>query len=107
MAMSGEMASRILRLAFTVHMAVLASALEDCPMVEIKSVVRNAIAFAGKHADAQMPLIKRLVEETYGGRWGVVIVTDAYLIGSAVHWSVPFFPNEVGTDAVCIHVEDG
>ncbi|VDM49238.1 unnamed protein product [Toxocara canis] len=47
------------------------------------------------------------MEDMYGGKWGVLIITDTRTVSSKVHWTIPSVRTKEGTLAFCLHVYDG
>ena len=52
-------------------------------------------------------MIRRIHEDLFGGSWGVLIVKDASLVSTSVHWTIPDHRLEDGSPAFCLHVNAG
>ncbi|KAF7633863.1 hypothetical protein Mgra_00006722 [Meloidogyne graminicola] len=58
-------------------------------------------------AASQMQLIRRIMEDIYGGSWGVLIIKGINLISKSVHWTIPDHKHKDGTEAFCLYTENG
>ncbi|KAI6199872.1 Transient-receptor-potential-like protein [Aphelenchoides besseyi] len=67
----------------------------------------RAIEAAGSDAALQMQLIRRIHEDLFGGTFGVLIIKNAELVSSAVHWTIPDHRHDDGTPAFCLTIENG
>lgn len=55
------------------------SGLNNCPTIPIRSVIQRA-AETTKDAVTQMQMIRRILEDIYGGTWGVLVIRDPALV---------------------------
>uniref|UniRef100_A0A915D5A9 Uncharacterized protein n=1 Tax=Ditylenchus dipsaci TaxID=166011 RepID=A0A915D5A9_9BILA len=85
--------------------AARVQAIKNCPMVTIKAIIERAVEVSSGGADAalQMQVIRRIMEDVYGGNWGVLIIKNSELISSSVHWTIPDHHNSDGSPAFCLH----
>ncbi|KAI1723730.1 hypothetical protein DdX_03901 [Ditylenchus destructor] len=60
-------------------------------MAPIRAVIERAI-------------IRRILEDIYGGSWGVLIIKNPELISTSVHWTIPDHRNKDGSPAFCLYV---
>ncbi|KAI6229787.1 hypothetical protein M3Y99_01137500 [Aphelenchoides fujianensis] len=66
------------------------SAINNCPIPTARPIIQRAREAAGADdAALQMQLIRRIHEDLFGGTWGVLIVKNAELVSSLVHWTIP------------------
>ncbi|KAH7715219.1 Protein C54D10.9, partial [Aphelenchoides avenae] len=79
--------------------------INNCPMEPIKPVIQRSVEAAGKDAALQMQIIRRIIEDVYGGTWGVLIIKNPDLVSTAVHWTIPDHKHRDGSPAFCLHVE--
>ncbi|PAV83914.1 hypothetical protein WR25_05279 [Diploscapter pachys] len=49
-------------------------------------------------------MIRRILEDIYGGTWGVLIIKNPNLISQEVHWTIPDHVNTDGSPAFCLVV---
>ncbi|CAD5231803.1 unnamed protein product [Bursaphelenchus xylophilus] len=91
-------------LLFLLNVAAI-HAISNCPMTTVKPIIQRAIEASGSDAALQMQLIRRIMEDIYGGTWGVLIVKGADLVSTMVHWTIPDHKHEDGSAAFCLHVE--
>ncbi|KAL6741634.1 hypothetical protein Aduo_014868 [Ancylostoma duodenale] len=82
------------------------AALQNCPMSPIRSIVHRATE-ATKDPATQMQMIRRIIEDIYGGTWGVLIIRNPALVSSEVHWTIPDHNNADGSPAFCLAVVKG
>jgi hypothetical protein len=45
-------------------------------------------------------MIRKIMEEKYGGTWGVIVVTDTELISNNVHWTIPELKDSAGVSYI-------
>ncbi|TKR87895.1 hypothetical protein L596_012225 [Steinernema carpocapsae] len=83
---------------------VRASALSNCPMVPVKSIIQKAVDAVGRDPSMQMQMIRRIMEDIYGGTWGVLIIRDPHLVSDEIHWTIPDHKHKDGSSAFCLHV---
>ncbi|CAA99801.1 uncharacterized protein CELE_C54D10.9 [Caenorhabditis elegans] len=77
--------------------------LNNCPTIPIRSVIQRA-AETTKDAVTQMQMIRRILEDIYGGTWGVLVIRDPALVSKDVHWTFPDHNNLDGSPAFCLTV---
>ncbi|KAK6753462.1 hypothetical protein RB195_012821 [Necator americanus] len=82
------------------------AALQNCPMASIRSIVSRATEVT-KDPATQMQMIRRIIEDIYGGSWGVLIIRNPTLVSSEVHWTIPDHNNADGTPGFCLTVVKG
>ncbi|CAO4379137.1 unnamed protein product [Caenorhabditis nigoni] len=81
----------------------ICSGLNNCPTAPIRSVIQRA-AETTKDAVTQMQMIRRILEDIYGGTWGVLVIRDPALVSKEVHWTFPDHNNSDGSPAFCLAV---
>jgi hypothetical protein len=74
-------------------------------MPTARPIIQRAIEAAGTDAPLVMQLIRRILEDVYGGTWGVLIVKNTELVSTAVHWTIPDHKHDDGSPAFCLTVE--
>ncbi|CAB3399004.1 unnamed protein product [Caenorhabditis bovis] len=79
------------------------AALNNCPTAPIRSVIQRA-AETTSDAVTQMQMIRRILEDIYGGTWGVLIIRNPTIVSKDVHWTFPDHSNSDGTPAFCLAV---
>uniref|UniRef100_A0A0N5BCC6 Dynein light chain n=1 Tax=Strongyloides papillosus TaxID=174720 RepID=A0A0N5BCC6_STREA len=79
-------------------------AIQNCPMTPIKDVITRASEVAQNDAALQMQIIRKIMEDMYGGNWGVIVIKDIPLISDVIHWTIPDSKNEDGSPAFCLQV---
>uniref|UniRef100_A0A914HYN5 Uncharacterized protein n=1 Tax=Globodera rostochiensis TaxID=31243 RepID=A0A914HYN5_GLORO len=85
-----------------------ASGIANCPMNVIKHIIVRTTEFVSNDdAPLQMQIIRRIMEDIYGGNWGVLIIKEPELISSVIHWTFPDHRHRDGSAAFCLHVERG
>uniref|UniRef100_A0A7E4VZ65 Uncharacterized protein n=1 Tax=Panagrellus redivivus TaxID=6233 RepID=A0A7E4VZ65_PANRE len=84
----------------------LAVSLKNCPMPTVRPIIDRAHATAGIDAPLQMQVIRRIMEDIYGGSWGVIIIKDPALVSSSVHWTIPDHKHKDGSSAFCLYVKN-
>ncbi|ULT88722.1 hypothetical protein L3Y34_007726 [Caenorhabditis briggsae] len=57
----------------------ICSGLNNCPIAPIRSVIQRA-AETTKDAVTQMQMIRRILEDIYGGTWGVLVIRNPALV---------------------------
>lgn len=87
----------------------IGSEIDNCPMRVVRQIIGKAAEMTVKANDAplQMQIVRRIMEDIYGGTWGVLIIKDPELISTAVHWTFPDHRHRDGSAAFCLHVENG
>uniref|UniRef100_A0A1I8BBK5 EF-hand domain-containing protein n=1 Tax=Meloidogyne hapla TaxID=6305 RepID=A0A1I8BBK5_MELHA len=55
---------------------------------------------------SQMQLIRRIMEDIYGGSWGVLIIEGTNLVAKSVHWTIPDPKHKDGSSAFCLYSEN-
>lgn len=80
------------------------SAITNCPMAPIRAIIERAREISGQDAALQMQIIRRILEDIYGGSWGVIIIKNAELVSSSVHWTIPDHKHRDGSPAFCLYV---
>ncbi|CEF62894.1 Hypothetical protein SRAE_1000116100 [Strongyloides ratti] len=73
-------------------------------MSPIKDVIIRASEVAQDDAALQMQIIRKIMEDMYGGNWGVVIIKDTSLISDIIHWTIPDLKNEDSSPSFCLQV---
>ncbi|EFP05407.1 hypothetical protein CRE_27116 [Caenorhabditis remanei] len=81
----------------------ICSGLNNCPTTPIRSVIQRA-AETTKDAVTQMQMIRRILEDIYGGTWGVLVIRNPALVSKEVHWTFPDHNNSDGSPAFCLAV---
>uniref|UniRef100_A0A0N4ZRK4 Dynein light chain n=1 Tax=Parastrongyloides trichosuri TaxID=131310 RepID=A0A0N4ZRK4_PARTI len=81
------------------------STIQNCPMTPIKDVILRASEVATDDAPLQMQIIRKIMEDMYGGSWGVIIISDISLISDTIHWTIPDSKNEDDSPAFCLQVQ--
>uniref|UniRef100_A0AC34FDG1 Uncharacterized protein n=1 Tax=Panagrolaimus sp. ES5 TaxID=591445 RepID=A0AC34FDG1_9BILA len=76
-------------------------------MRTVKPIIERAIESAGLEAPLQMQIIRRIMEDLYGGSWGVLIIKNPQLVSTSVHWTIPDHKHEDGSTAFCLYVKNG
>uniref|UniRef100_A0A183C087 DUF2528 family protein n=1 Tax=Globodera pallida TaxID=36090 RepID=A0A183C087_GLOPA len=85
-----------------------ASGIANCPMNVIKHIIVRTTEFvSNEDAPLQMQVIRRIMEDIYGGNWGVLIIKEPELISTVIHWTFPDHRHRDGSAAFCLHVERG
>uniref|UniRef100_A0A183CPQ7 Inner membrane protein n=1 Tax=Globodera pallida TaxID=36090 RepID=A0A183CPQ7_GLOPA len=85
-----------------------ASGIANCPMNVIKHIIVRTTEFvSNEDAPLQMQIIRRIMEDIYGGNWGVLIIKEPELISTVIHWTFPDHRHRDGSAAFCLHVERG
>ncbi|CAI5451178.1 unnamed protein product [Caenorhabditis angaria] len=77
--------------------------LNNCPTSPIRAVIQRA-AETTEDAVTQMQMIRRILEDIYGGTWGVLVIRNPSLVSKEVHWTFPDHTNEDGSAAFCLAV---
>uniref|UniRef100_A0A914E079 DUF1801 domain-containing protein n=1 Tax=Acrobeloides nanus TaxID=290746 RepID=A0A914E079_9BILA len=72
-------------------------------MPTIKQIIERAIEVAEEDAPLQMQLIRKILEDIYGGTWGVLIVKNTDLVSTSVHWTIPDHKHTDGSPAFCLY----
>ncbi|XGW01864.1 hypothetical protein V3C99_014169 [Haemonchus contortus] len=80
--------------------------LNNCPMAPIHSIIGRA-SNATNDPTTQMQIIRRIIEDIYGGSWGVLIIRTPDLVSDEVHWTIPDHTNADGSPAFCLAVVKG
>ncbi|KAL3118374.1 hypothetical protein niasHT_001010 [Heterodera trifolii] len=77
-------------------------------MTVIKHIIIRTNEIVSKDdAPLQMQVIRRIMEDIYGGSWGVLIIKEPDLISTVIHWTFPDHRHRDGSAAFCLHVENG
>ncbi|VDO60094.1 unnamed protein product [Heligmosomoides polygyrus] len=71
-------------------------------MAPIRSIVQRATDATPDPA-TQMQMIRRIIEDIFGGSWGVLIIRNPALV-SKIHWTIPDHNNSDGSPAFCLAV---
>ncbi|VDK19726.1 unnamed protein product [Anisakis simplex] len=80
------------------------AALQACPMTEVKSIIEKSDAIASNDPVSRMQILRRIMEDMFGGKWGVLIITDTSLVSTQIHWTIPHLVTPSGVRAYCHHV---
>jgi hypothetical protein len=86
-------------------------------MPTIKQIIERAMEVAEEDAPLQMQapiiifsllyikfkLIRKILEDIYGGTWGVLIVKNTDLVSTSVHWTIPDHKHTDGSPAFCLY----
>ncbi|PAV61208.1 hypothetical protein WR25_06842 [Diploscapter pachys] len=72
-------------------------------MPPVRAIIQRA-ANTTRDATTQMQMIRRILEDIYGGTWGVLIIKNPNLISQEVHWTIPDHVNTDGSPAFCLVV---
>ncbi len=75
-------------------------------MVSIKEIIHRSSREAPKDAPVQMQVVRKIMEDIFGGTWGVIVIEKPSLVSDQVHWTIPDTRHE-GQRAFCLHVHDG
>ncbi|VDO54914.1 unnamed protein product [Haemonchus placei] len=75
-------------------------------MAPIHSIIGRA-SNATNDPTTQMQIIRRIIEDIYGGSWGVLIIRSPDLVSDEVHWTIPDHTNADGSPAFCLAVVKG
>lgn len=75
-------------------------------MAPIRSIVQRATDATPDPA-TQMQMIRRIIEDIFGGSWGVLIIRNPALVSSEIHWTIPDHNNSDGSPAFCLAVVKG
>ncbi|VDL76543.1 unnamed protein product [Nippostrongylus brasiliensis] len=75
-------------------------------MVAIRSIIQRATD-ATQDAATQMQMVRRIVEDIFGGSWGVIIIRHPALVSNEIHWTIPDHNNADGSPAFCLAVVKG
>ncbi|CAJ0590492.1 unnamed protein product [Cylicocyclus nassatus] len=92
--------------AIVIQIVAAEAALENCPMQAVRSIIVRATDVT-KDPAIQMQMIRRIIEDLYGGAWGVLIIRNPSLVSNEVHWTIPDLNNIDGTPAFCLAVVKG
>jgi len=82
-----------------------AAVIENCPLDSVKAIIERAAIISHSDAVTQMQMVRRVMEDIFGGNWGVLIIKDFELIASSVHWTIPDQKHMNGSAAFCLHAE--
>ncbi|CAD6186960.1 unnamed protein product [Caenorhabditis auriculariae] len=82
------------------------SALNNCPTSSIRAVIERA-AETTVDPVIQIQMVRRILEDVYGGTWGVLVIRNPALVSKEVHWTFPDHSNEDGSPAFCLTVING
>ncbi|KAE9412203.1 hypothetical protein Angca_001557 [Angiostrongylus cantonensis] len=52
-------------------------------------------------------MIRRIIEDVFGGSWGVLVIRDPELVSNQVHWTIPEHNNVDGSPGFCLSVIKG
>ncbi|CAI2354871.1 unnamed protein product [Caenorhabditis sp. 36 PRJEB53466] len=55
-------------------------------------------------SDCSDKMIRRILEDIYGGTWGVLVIRNPALVSKEVHWTFPDHNNSDGSPAFCLAV---
>ncbi|KAK0414340.1 hypothetical protein QR680_007274 [Steinernema hermaphroditum] len=84
--------------------SIQSAALNNCPMLPVKMIIQRAVDAVGRDASMQMQIIRRVMEDIYGGTWGVLIIKDPTLVSNDIHWTIPDHKHRDGSSAFCLFV---
>ncbi|KAK6039660.1 hypothetical protein COOONC_22835 [Cooperia oncophora] len=77
-------------------------------MAPIHSIIERATnATPDPATQMQAIIIRRIVEDIFGGSWGVLIIRNPSLVSNDVHWTIPDHNNSDGSPAFCLVVVKG
>ncbi|CAI4223318.1 unnamed protein product [Auanema sp. JU1783] len=79
------------------------TALNNCPMNHVRNIVIRANQQT-KDPAIQMQMIRRIIEDIYGGSWGVLIIRNPELVSHDIHWTIPDHTNPDRSPAFCLTV---
>uniref|UniRef100_A0A915N2H8 Uncharacterized protein n=1 Tax=Meloidogyne javanica TaxID=6303 RepID=A0A915N2H8_MELJA len=86
---------------------MIGSAIDNCPMRVVKHIIIRTIEVTNRgDTSSQMQLIRRILEDIYGGTWGVLIIEGTNLVGKSVHWTIPDHKHRDGSAAFCLYDEN-
>uniref|UniRef100_A0A914UUD7 Uncharacterized protein n=1 Tax=Plectus sambesii TaxID=2011161 RepID=A0A914UUD7_9BILA len=83
-----------------------AASIEACPLGTIQDIIHQAANESPNDAPIQMQIVRKIMEDIFGGTWGVLVVEKPSLVSYQVHWTIPDFRHD-GQRAFCLHVHNG
>uniref|UniRef100_A0AC35TJL6 Dynein light chain n=1 Tax=Rhabditophanes sp. KR3021 TaxID=114890 RepID=A0AC35TJL6_9BILA len=73
-------------------------------MPAVKAIISRAEEVASGDPALQMQVIRKIMEDIYGGTWGVLVIKDPSFVSDQIHWTIPDFKHLDNSPAFCLHV---